>query len=171
MPDKADEDIQVGSSQLNTPNLDRNPFSKYGDQPTEETQRPSLIGSIAGSFAENILPSAAGMASLAASGYGGAKLGGLAGVALPQIFGLGPANPIADIGSGTLGAVGAIGGGIVGMIGGQQLVSGIQNWAISKLPESWQETLGQTERQKEERELEHPMGTWLGAMAPYIMTM
>jgi hypothetical protein len=98
-----------------------------------------------------VLPSIGGMAAAGA----GAELGALAGA------------PLGPIGS----AVGGIAGGLAGAVGGGSLVAAAQNYALSKLPDTWVEALGQDERQQQLDESKHNIASFLGGVAPFVLTM
>lgn len=126
-----------------------NPFDAIGPSFTPAT---SKTGSFVRRAAGSVLPAAGG---LAAMGAGAEALGG-AGAAL--------GGPVG-------GVVGAIVGGFGGAYLGAEGVSAAQHWALSKLPDSWREAIGQDDRQQRVDEGEHPVASFLGGLAPYAVTM
>jgi ribosomal protein S18 acetylase RimI-like enzyme len=118
-----------------------------GELPPEST----ATGSFVRGAERGLLPSLGGMAAAGA----GAELGALAGA------------PLGPIGA----AVGGIVGGLGGAVGGGSLVAAAQNYAISKAPETWVEKLGQDERQQQLDEAQHPYASFLGGVAPFVLTM
>jgi hypothetical protein len=86
----------------------------------------------------------------------GAELGGAAGLAV--------GGPIG-------GLVGGVAGGFAGAIGGGSAISAAQHYALSKLPESWTEALGMSDRQEKLDQEYHGTASFLGGLAPYAMTM
>lgn len=123
-------------------NANENPYADIMGGSIEDVYgakpRPSAGAAFLGGALESVLPSAGAIAA----GATGAEAG--------AVFGL----------------PGAIGGAVVGMVAGQKAVSTVQNWAVSKLPKSWQEALGQTEEQKQSFEKEHPLAYYAGGLAP-----
>ena len=67
--------------------------------------------------------------------------------------------------------VGAIGGGIAGGFLGAEAVASAQNWVLSKLPESWVDKLGMSERQAQLDQQHHGTASFLGGLAPYAVAM
>lgn len=66
---------------------------------------------------------------------------------------------------------GAVAGGIVGGMLGSTAIAKAQDWLISKLPDSWQESIGQDERQRKIDEQQHGTAAFLGGMVPTVLTM
>lgn len=113
----------------------------------------------------------------ATSATGAFARGAARGVA-PALFSL----PAAGAGAAALseagsffGPLGTAAGGIVGGIGGGFaggfLGSEAQNWLVHKLPESWQDALGMSDRQQKLDEKYHPYASMIGGMTPYAVTM
>jgi hypothetical protein len=67
--------------------------------------------------------------------------------------------------------VGGVGGALAGGLVGGYLGSAAQDWALSKLPDSFVDALGQGERQRRLDEAQHPTATFVGGMTPYAVTM
>lgn len=97
------------------------------------------------------LPVAGG---LAAGGTGAAIFGGIGSAAGPV---------------GT--AIGGIGGFLLGGIGGSYAVSAAQDWALSKLPDSWREAIGQDDRQQKLDQEHHGTAAFMGGLLPYALTL
>ncbi|MBB3453881.1 hypothetical protein FHT86_002137 [Rhizobium sp. BK313] len=133
-----------------------NPFDAIGPDTHEAS---SIMGSFARAAERGIAPA---LGSLPAVGAG-AEVGGGAGAAI------GSAVPVLGTAAGAV--VGGIVGGAVGGIGGASAISAAQDWALSKLPESWREAIGQDDRQQKLDQEQHPVASFLGGIAPYALTM
>jgi hypothetical protein len=130
-------------------------------------EAPKVTGTTAtGAFLSgaigSALPTGGALAGGAAGSTAGAEAGAAAGLAT---------GPFAEVASPVLAFGGAVAGGIYGMIYGQKAVSTAQDWAVSKLPKSWQQALGQTQEQKEAYEKEHPLAYYGGGLVPVAVTM
>ncbi len=68
-------------------------------------------------------------------------------------------------------AVGGLLGGVAGGLGASYAIDTAQNWALSKLPESWRESIGQSDRQQQLDQKEHSTASFLGGLLPYAVTM
>lgn len=140
-PGGAAQAAQVGGTGEDEPN----PFAAIMPQAIRET---SASGAFARGAAQGALPAAGG---LAAAGIGvevGGALGALGG----------------PIGALVGGVVGGIGGGFAGAEG----VAKAQSWLLSKLPDSWQESISNEQRADQ---AEHPVASFLGGLAPYAVTL
>ena len=127
---------------------DANPFSKFGDVgPTPV----STVGAFARGAEKAILPAAGSLEGVGV----GAETGAFAGAAFGPIGG----------------AVGGVLGGLAGGYFGAQAVQSAQNWAVKKLPDSWQDALGFGDRQARLDEQQHPVASFLGGLLPYVVTM
>jgi hypothetical protein len=128
----------------------QNPFAKIMEE--EDAQPPSAGGAFMRSAARNAIPGAAGFAGAGA----GAEAGGLLGAAVA-------------------GPPGALVGGVLGGLGGAVLGTGAvakaQDYALKALPDSWQEAIGQSDRQQRLDEEAHPYASFLGGVAPFALTM
>lgn len=117
--------------------------------------QPDVLTSSTGSFARSaersLLPAAGGLAGAGAGAEAGAAVGSFAG-------------PVGTLAGGFI-------GGVAGMFGGQALVDKVQNWALSELPDSWREALGQDDRQQTLDQEYHPTASFLGGLAPYALTL
>ena len=126
--------------------LVENPFAHLYEAP------PSAGGAFVRSAARNAIPGVAGFAGAGA----GAEAGGLLGAAVA-------------------GPPGALVGGVLGGLGGAVLGTGAvakaQDYALKALPDSWQEALGQSDRQQRLDEEAHPYASFLGGIAPFALTM
>lgn len=67
--------------------------------------------------------------------------------------------------------VGTFLGGVGGFFLGQHYTHKVQDWALSSLPDSWKDALGQGEQQQRLEEAQHPTASFLGGLAPYAVTM
>lgn len=124
------------------------PFAELGPVGAGES---TAFGAFRRSAGRGVAPAATGLVAMGA----GAELGGLAGSVVP--------------GWGNI--AGAIGGGLVGGIAGGYLGSTAQDWVLSKLPDSWVDALGQSDRQRKLDEQQHATASFLGGMTPYAVTM
>lgn len=131
-----------------------NPF------PDEKIATPdvSKTGTLARSAARSAVPALTGIAGAAAGAEVGAAGGALVGAAFP------PALPFTTAG-------GAIIGGIAGMFGASWATEKAQDWGIKQLPDSWQENIGQSDRQQKLDEMVNPKTAFIGGLLPYAMTM
>jgi hypothetical protein len=128
-----------------------------GDDPFADLNLPAVahnasgIGSFFGHAASGVLPMAGGMAAAGAGAEAGAAIGALGG----------------PFGS----ALGGIVGGLGGFFAGSAATEGAQDFAIHQMPDNWQESIGQSDRQKRMQEQQHPYASFLGGIAPYALTM
>ncbi len=101
--------------------------------------------------------------------------------ALPAAGGLAGAEAGAEIGAG-IGAfggpldwatvpVGGLVGGLVGGFGGSYATQGVQDYGVSKAPDSWKEAIGQDDRQQQLDQQQHPYATFAGGLAPFALTL
>lgn len=125
-----------------------NPFDSIGPDIGEES---SATGSFGRAAARATLPSIAAFPAMGAGAQAGAAVGAIAG------------------------PVGAVAGGLVGALAGGfgagYVANAAQDWAISKLPDSWQEAIGQDERQRKMDEQQHGTAAFLGGLLPTVLTM
>lgn len=112
----------------------------------------SATGAFGRSAARGTAPAAGG---LAAAGVGAETFGAI---------GTAVGGPVG-------GVVGGFAGGVAGMIAGGAAVAKAQDWALSKLPDSWREKIGMSDRQAQLDETDHPIASFLGGVAPYALTM
>lgn len=130
-----------------------NPFSQYGPRPSPEPT--SAVGSFARGLERSAIPAIGSMPAIGA----GAEIGATAGAAIG-----GPFAPVT-------GPAGALIGGVAGAFLGSTAIAHVQNWALSKLPDSWREAIGMDDRQEQIDQAEHPVASFLGGLAPYALTM
>lgn len=123
---------------------------KVGDLGASKTSS-SAMGSFARGAERGVLPATGGLAGAGAGLEVGAALGAIAG----------------PIGS----TVGGLGGALAGGLLGSTALSSAQNWALSKLPDSWREAIGMNDRQEQIDQKEHGTAAFIGGIAPYLMTM
>lgn len=121
--------------------------------PTDASET-SATGAFTRSAARSALPAIGSFPAIGAGAEAGAFLG---------TFG-GPLAPLTV-------PAGALVGGIAGGLAGSYAISTTQNWALSKLPESWRESIGQDEAQQQRDEKEHATASFLGGLLPYAITM
>lgn len=145
---------------------------------TSEPQTQSATTGNPFSFAGPIVPSRSGRLGAFARGMGMSILpaaGSLVGAGAGAEFGAGAGAALGSVVPGIGTAVGAGAGALVGGIGGTLLgahaVGEAQHWALSKLPESWQDTLGASDRQQQLDQAQHPVASFLGGLVPYALTM
>lgn len=111
----------------------------------------SATGAFVRGAERGLLPALGGFAAAGA----GAELGAMAGA------------PLGPVGA----AVGGLAGGLTGAIGGGTAIAAAQNYALSKFPDSWKEAIGQDERQQQLDEAQHSTASFLGGVAPFLLTM
>ena len=126
----------------------------FSDFPQVSSTRVTGAGSFLAHAARGAAPTAAGIAAAAPMAEAGAALGALTG----------PAAPI-------LAPVGAFVGGLAGFFGGSYAAEGAQDYAVRQMPDNWQDALGQSTRMARLQEEQHPVYSFMGAMAPYLLTM
>src|SRR5271157_3582143 len=176
MPDMQNPFDQFLTPQTSAPTADagpggtapaeNNPFDQFVPQGATPPQT-SAFGAFARHAISGVLPALGGLAAAGAGAEVGGEAGALAGAAAGSIIpGLGTA-----IGGAVGGTVGGIGGGLAGFFGGAQIASTVQGYATSKLPISWQDQLGTSDRQQQIDEQQHPVASFLGGLAPYALTM
>jgi hypothetical protein len=127
-----------------------NPFAQFGPKPQPEPV--GAFGAFRRGAVRGVVPAATGLAAAAPAAEAGAVAGG---------FVAGP--PGAFVG----GIIGGVGGAIAGGMAGEAA----QHWALSKLPESWVDALGMSDRQQKLDEEQAPKASFLGGLAPYAITM
>lgn len=152
-PDAAPASPAPSDASAPAANNDNQPTNPFADLGPEAGAGPSsATGSFARGAEKGALPAAG---SLAAMGSG-AELGAAGGAAV--------AGPIG-------GVVGGIAGGLAGGYAGGAAVQAAQNWAVHKLPESWQDVLGFSDRQARLDETQHSGASFMGGLVPYAVTM
>jgi hypothetical protein len=162
-PDKVGELPSPAPAPVRQPRNPAGLLSKSDPYPDEEVTGLSSSleqkgTSATGAFVRGAARGAApAIGSLPAIGVGAE-----AGAAFGALFG--PAAPVTV----PLGAL--IGGGAAGL-GAGYAISKAQDWALSKLPDSWTEKIGMSERQRELDEKHHGTAAFLGGLAPYALTM
>ena len=77
----------------------------------------------------------------------------------------------AEVGLAVGGPVGALVGGVAGGLGAGYLLNKAQDWAVSKLPDGWKESIGMDDRQQQIDQEQHPTASFLGGLVPYAVTM
>jgi len=125
-----------------------NPFAEFGDVGLSET---TAKGAFARGAERAALPAAA---SLVGAGAGAA--GVVAGAAA--------------LGT-TIGPWGTVGGAIVGGLAAGYGGQVAQSWVLSKLPDSWVDTLGLDDRMQRLDEAQHGTASFLGGLVPYTLAM
>lgn len=134
------------------------PFAQF--DPENQPVETGAGGAFMHHAERGLVPSLTGMAGAGMGAAVGTELGGTAGFAV--------AGPIGVIPGGI---VGALGGGLAGFMGGAQAMSSAQDWLIKQMPESWQELLGQSEKQRAAEETQQPIASQIGELAPFVITM
>ncbi len=136
-----------------------NRFRKFDDSDDEITglyeppeDQVSSFGAFRRSAARGVVPAAAGLAVAGPAAEAGAAAGGLV------------AGPVGGL---VGGLVGGAGGAILGGMAGETA----QRWALSKLPDSWTDALGMSDRQEKLDQEQAPKASFLGGLAPYAITM
>lgn len=139
-------------------------FSAFDPFPDEEvsgfdTRREQAQTSTAGAFLRgaerSLIPSIGALPAIGAGATLGAEVGA---PFAPFTFGLSVPG-------------GALIGGAAGGLGAGYVLGKAQDWALSKLPESWVEKIGLSERQQKLDEEHHGVASFLGGLAPYAVTM
>ncbi len=133
-----------------------NPLAQFGPKATSATNTPSSLGAFTRGAVRGVIPAAGSLAGAGAGAAGGAALGELA-------FPPGGAIPGALIG----GIAGALGLGL----GGSYAAARVQNYGLSKLPDTWVDAIGQSDAQQRLDEELAPKATMLGGLAPFLLTM
>ncbi|MDE2439841.1 MAG: hypothetical protein KGP14_02360, partial [Betaproteobacteria bacterium] len=144
--------VQTASGTEPGPNPS-DPFAKFGDFVEPPT---TITGTIAHAVERGVAPVIAGMPAAGA----GARIGAVAGAAIP---GLG------ETGLGETG--GALVGGIAGFWVGADAVGRAQQYMVSKLPLWAQQAVGQDVQQQAAEGQQHPIAQFIGDMAPQALVM
>lgn len=118
----------------------------------------STAGAAARGAVHGALPAAGAMA-----GAGAGAEAGAAGGALVAPF-LGPFAPAGPL-------LGGLAGGIAGAIGGGMAAEKVQDYTLSKLPDSVVDAFGQGDRQQQLDQQYKGGAYWSGGMLPYMLTM
>ncbi|WP_237479398.1 hypothetical protein [Lichenibacterium dinghuense] len=130
-----------------------NPFDAVGPGELKPYRAPTTAGAAGLHEAERgVFPTIAAAGAFGPGAAGGAALGA---------FG-GPFAPITV-------PAGALIGGLLTSTGAGYVTSKAQDYAISKLPESWQEAAGQDEGTRRREAAEHPDAVMLGGFAPMVL--
>lgn len=138
----------VAASNDNQQPAGGDPFAEIGDIGLTEV---STAGAFGRGAAKATLPAAA---SLVGAGAGGAAV--VAGAAAAGTT-VGPWGTLA----------GAVVGGLAAGYGGSVL----QQWTLSKLPDSWVEAIGMSDRQQRLDEAQHGTAAFIGGLVPYTIAM
>ena len=141
----ADIDPQAGNAPVG-----EDPFADIGIPRVKPAQVSGLSSFMSGA-ARSILPTGGGMVGAGAGAELGAGIGAFGG----------------PVGA----AVGGLVGGIGGFLAGSSAVSATQDYALRQMPDSWQEAIGQSSRQQRLQEEQHPVYSFMGGLAPYLVTM
>lgn len=136
-----------------TAQAEPNPF---GDIGTGDENGSSILGAAARGAERSVIPAAGGLVGAGAGAAGGAALG-------EAIFPPGGAIPGGLIG----GIAGALGVGF----GGSYAASKAQDYALSKAPDTWKDSLGLDDRQERLDQEQHPYASFMGGLVPYALTM
>ena len=116
--------------------------------PQDPIADTSTFGAFGRSAAQGAAPAAGSLAGAGAGAEVGAELGSFAG-------------PFGALGGGVI-------GGLVGGFGGSYLTEKAQDYAIKKLPDTWQDAL---EKQQRADATAHPYASFIGGNVPFLMTM
>jgi hypothetical protein len=140
---------------LPDPTLADNPFTKFNpfenEDPRPAPPKTSGTGSFFHGLERGIAPAIGSLPAIGAGAELGATVGSFGG-------------PIGT-------AVGGLAGGIAGAVGAGSVISAAQDWAVSKLPDSWQEALGQDQRTRRLEESQHSTAAFMGGLVPFALTM
>lgn len=134
-----------------SPGMAQKPQNEFDAIGPDLGEGSSTTGAFGRAAARGALPAIGAFPAIGAGAELGATVGSVAG-------------PIGTVAGGL---VGGLAGGLVG----GAAVSAAQDWAISKLPDSWQEALGQDDRQRKLDEQQHGTAAFLGGMLPTVLTM
>jgi hypothetical protein len=96
---------------------------------------------------------------------------GFAASVLPASGGILAGAGAGAIGGAALGPWGAVGGALAGGLAGGLAAGQAQAYAVSKMPEDWQEAIGMSDRQQRLAQEQHPYASFLGGLAPFALTM
>ena len=91
--------------------------------------------------------------------------------AVPALGSLPAAGAGAEIGGMVGGLPGAFIGGVAGFMGAGYALQKAQDYALSKLPDAWQDALGISEVQRGKEEAAHPVASFIGGLIPYALTL
>lgn len=122
-------------------------------------EQTSAGGAFVRGAERGVLPAVGGIAGAAA----GAETGAAAGGAIGSLFG--------GVGAAPGAVVGGVAGGLIGAFGGSAATGAAQDYALSKAPDSWRESIGQDDRQQQLDQQFHPTASFLGGLAPYAVTL
>lgn len=146
----------VAAAPTPAPATNQNPFDAIGPATADAS---GMWGSFTRAFERGVAPAVGSLPAIGA----GAEVGGAAGAAVGSVV------PV--VGTAAGGLVGGVIGGIGAGIGAGTAISAAQNWAVKQLPLSWQEAIGQDDRQQKLDEQQHPVASFLGGLTPYALTM
>lgn len=127
-----------------------NPFDEF-DPAVQQQHEPSAAEAFIHSAERATLPALTGLAAIAPGAEAGAASGAE----------FGPWGEIA----------GGIIGGIAAPFMASTATSSAQDYALSKLPDNWQDLLGQSEQQQSSEAEKQPAASFLGGLVPYALTM
>src|SRR5208282_2113854 len=116
-----------------------------------EAPESSATGAFARSAERGAIPAIGSLPAIGAGAEAGAALGTAV------------AGPVGAF-------IGGIGGGAFGGFLGSTALSSAQEWALSKLPDSWREAIGLDDRQEKIDQAAHGTASFIGGIAPYALS-
>ncbi len=118
-------------------------------EPVSEKEQPGITATAGHEFERQALPAVGGFAGFEAAAPVGARLGALAGAAIP---GAGETGLSEAVGAG----VGGLIAGTFGAFGGGALVEKAQKFVMDLIPDNIKEAIGQSDSQQQAEHLAHP---------------
>jgi hypothetical protein len=146
-------DNAPASAEATTGQAQDDPFAKFDVGPAPSSS--SATGAFARGAVKGALPAAGTLAAAA----GGAEVGAALGV------------PFAPVTAGWSVPIASFGLGLVGGFAGGAAVQSVQNWALSKVSDSWKDPIGLGDKQAQADEAQHSTASFLGGLSPGIVTM
>ena len=147
-----------------TDDLSNDPFAGYQPSGPSSTGEPSSLN-------EGSPNPFAQFGEPRASSTSGAFARGAEQGAAPAVGGLAGAGGGAFLGGLVGGPPGAFIGGVIGGFGGSFGASKAQDYALKKAPEDWKEKIGLDDRQLQLDQAQHSYASFIGGMAPFVVTM
>lgn len=132
-----------------------------------EPPQTSTAGTYIRGVERGVIPMAAAVPMIGFGQAGGEIVGSAIGGAIGSVVAPGAGTAAgAAIGATIGGFVGGIGGGFAGGVAGAE----IQDFAVSKLPDSVKKKIGWDEQQQLVDEQQHPYAAQLGGLTPFLLT-
>lgn len=131
-----------------------------------EPPQTSAVGAFVRGAERGVIPMVTALPAIGAGAAGGEIIGGVIGGAIGSVLPVAGTAAGAAVGAAIGSFVGGVGGGFAGGVAGAEL----QDYAVSKLPDSVKKKIGWDEQQQLVDEQQHPYAAQLGGLTPFLLT-